>query len=463
MKKYLTLILTPILICLAIICEAQFTIENLSNARENIAIEFLGDTILFVGGRGAKIAEIYNTVTREIENIQEYGSDGFSRAKVISNEEFAVFYDLVSVNLLLRDLYRYNKITNEWTDSKYSVSINEDVLFLFGNEMYSFLRSDLDSISVFNISTFDGYKIKSEFEEREFTIVESNNNIYCVGGIDAESSPSNAINIFNKNTGEWSRELLQTSRREPNVLLHQNKLIINGGFNDFSRKMEVYNIESRSSQIIDLPFNNRDGLLHAKHNTLILAGGDRNDAVKIDLSTLEVGEPYVLEPEENFGLDDMKAAILGDRVIYGGDRFPRIHIYNFSDDTWDIIPLEAAKQNAAVFSYKDKLYIAGGKSEDGELTDELLIFEDMISSNLEPDKSDTYISLFPNPASNQIHLNKNNNEINDFTIYNQNGVILSKGPVQNVIDISHLDSGIYYISLQFPNKVVVVKRFIVVK
>ena len=89
----------------------------------------------------------------------------------------------------------------------------------------------------------------------------------------------------------------------------------------------------------------------------------------------------------------MQAGIIGDRIIFAGDRFPRIHIYNVVDNNWEIISLEKAKEEATIFTYKNRLYIAGGKSEDDELSNELLIFDNLTSTKqINTDLGTTYIS-----------------------------------------------------------------------
>ncbi len=57
--------------------------------------------------------------------------------------------------------------------------------------------------------------------------------------------------------------------------------------------------------------------------------------------------------------------------------------------------------------------------------------------------------VFPNPAKSLLNINYNGNQVKEITIYNGLGLrILNERDKPTEIDISHLDSGIYYIELK---------------
>lgn len=49
-----------ILLLIPFVAKSQFKIENLSQARSGIAYDFIGDTIMFVGGADTDVVDFYN-------------------------------------------------------------------------------------------------------------------------------------------------------------------------------------------------------------------------------------------------------------------------------------------------------------------------------------------------------------------------------------------------------------------
>jgi hypothetical protein len=56
-----------------------------------------------------------------------------------------------------------------------------------------------------------------------------------------------------------------------------------------------------------------------------------------------------------------------------------------------------------------------------------------------------HISIYPNPATDEIHISLNGLSIKEITIYNSSGKLIQKAPFSPYIDISNLPSGIYFI------------------
>ena len=75
------------------------------------------------------------------------------------------------------------------------------------------------------------------------------------------------------------------------------------------------------------------------------------------------------------------------------------------------------------------------------------------SSSCAPYHLENYIFIFPNPASNDIHLEVPQNAF--FQILSLNGRILNKGSLQiglNDISIQDISKGTYFINIQFSNQ-----------
>jgi len=62
----------------------------------------------------------------------------------------------------------------------------------------------------------------------------------------------------------------------------------------------------------------------------------------------------------------------------------------------------------------------------------------------------SYVNIYPNPTSGIINIDTKDNYLKSIKVTNNKGQIVHKS-TEEVIDLSNLDSGIYYITLQFQN------------
>ncbi|MEM9546606.1 MAG: T9SS type A sorting domain-containing protein [Bacteroidota bacterium] len=446
-----------LLLLTSISCFSQMDIGTLSEARYGISTAIMGDTLIFAGGDDYDMADFYTTDGGVID-VQFYGSDGFGSSDVVTTNDIALFYGVTNVNTVIRNFYKYNRLTNEWSDGKYPADFDDDFVYLDGDLLYSHSRFDRDSTSVINIVTNETYKELSGIAVREFGIVQTDDKVYCVGGITQSNDLSNELNVYDLTTKEWSTHLLERARREPNAIVHNNKLIINGGFNDFSKEVEIVDLTTFESQTFDLPTSNRDALLVASGETLIAAGGFRNSAVVINLNTLEVAEPHVLEEEAiNSGLDFLQGQALGEEIIFGGDRWPNFHIYNTTSQTWTVIPMDAVRRSASMFKYKNRVYFVGGRDNDNNNSDAITVFENTSSTN---EGALTGLTIYPNPTSDFITIDFDEGENSTLELYNQQGRLMYNGQFVKNLDISNYTSGLYNLKVQKGN-LTVIKKMIV--
>lgn len=351
---------------------SQFTIQELSYPRSGIAVDFAGDKIILTGGSDVEKAEFYDINTGEIE-IQTYGRDGFTEAKVLSNDRYSFFYSLVGVNLSDRQFYIYDKQENLWLEKGYSNIIYDEAAFISDSLVFFFPIRSTSDLLVYNLKTFETSFVDIPFQERDFAIADIGSKVYCVGGTLDWPIPSNALNIYDKVSREWSSEELELKSIDPSVLVHNGKLIVTGGDNNNSKKLEIFDLSTKTSNIINLPFTNFDPILSARNEKLVIAGGARYDAYVLDLNTLELSPRHILEDDTRSGSRQIQSIILDDKIYFTGARYPRLHVYDFIDNSWSSIELSSVKYKSALFSYKGRLYIAGGETNEKDLSNELLI------------------------------------------------------------------------------------------
>lgn len=436
---------------------AQFIIENMPEPRAAVTVATVGDTIFMVGGENYDKADYFD-VNNGFVNSVVYGSDGWDNAKVLQNDEYLFFHDLSNVGLTNRDFYKYNIASEIWTDGKHGFPSNlDDKLLLIDNDVY-YYEFDHENFTMFNLVTEESVTEASHFSQREFTIVDTEDAIYLVGGEYQDNSRSNKIEIYDKASGVWSTKETLIARRDPTVVFHENKLLINGGFNDFSNDLEIYDLSTNTSVIVELLSASRDCAIIASGDKCIAAGGSRFDAVVVDLNTFELSEPYELREPIGFGLSRTQGVSFGSRMFIVGTFSDKIHIYNTISNDWEILNFSSERSISTLLEYKNRLYIIGGEDLDNVPSDEILIFDALTSVN-EISASD--INIYPNPASNVLNLDNEEYEWLYFSIYNQNGQKVKSGKIENQISLSGLKNGIYNIEFSNNKSIRFIKRVVI--
>ncbi len=447
-----------ILFFLPFVASAQFQTKQLNVGRSNIACDFTKDTILFVGGSDSDIVEYFNIKNGEVFRQEKYTtSDGFTGALVASNDKYAVYYNLYGVNLSDRNIYVNDKTKKKWFDRKDAL-VGGEYVSLIDGKVYSY--SWKDSIHVYDILLNKNSKIPYPVKETDFSITHSEDKIFIVGG-KLNDNNSKSMYEYDSKENKWTKHELLSGRQSPFVSYHENKIIIVGGFNDYSRKVEIYDLQSKTSKEIDIDQNYRDCIIVAKNDKVLLGAGDSNNMLTIDLKTEKVSPVKVLESTANFsGLRNLKAALIGSRVILAGDRFNRIHVYNFDSDTWEIVNITNQMYGANVFEYKNKAYVVGGgKYDKAEYTKDILIFDDLSSSTNNLNSSEEIV-VFPNPSNGFFTWNTGNHKIIKFGLYDIQGKKLVEGS-QNEVNISTYQNGIYNLVLESSNGIKFIKRVVV--
>ena len=106
--------------------------------------------------------------------------------------------------------------------------------------------------------------------------------------------------------------------------------------------------------------------------------------------------------------------------------------------------------------------ISGDKTENSRGGNDFWIIKHAGTLGLEENPFTTAISLYPNPAKNTLHLNTQDQTINQVNIYTMTGsrvMQLDINTVSPTVDVSSLASGVYYIQL-YSGKNVALKKFV---
>ncbi len=358
--------------------QAQIEIQQLAEERYNITSVKFDDRILFVGGDRGDNTVDYLSIPDNTLTSESYSSDGFTGALVLSNDRYAFFYDLFGVNTGIREFMIYDNMDSSWSEGKYELINSADHGYIIENEVYLIDDREADNIVKFNLETQVWESLSLPFEHRRFKVIQNDTKVYFVGG-ELDGNKVTNIEILDIPSMTWSTQNLSTTRRSPNAILHEDYLIVHGGFNDFSREVEIINLSSFESSIVDTEVRNNDAFMIANNSTLILAGDDISDAIIVDINTLALS---TFQLEDTGRMPYLTGANLNDQIYLGGgiNTFANLNVYNTLDDTWEKIDIGEARQRVEMISCANFLYIAGGQTENGE-TDELIIIEQALNDN----------------------------------------------------------------------------------
>ncbi len=148
------------------------------------------------------------------------------------------------------------------------------------------------------------------------------------------------------------------------------------------------------------------------------------------------------------------------KLLWGGAYGRKYYIETSNNGTdWDTI-LNVTNGikglNTHVFNTVNakflKIDFYGRSSNDGYVLYEVEVYHDTISAVKNIESSLNELIVFPNPAQNYIHIQLNDKStIREFKIYNTNGQVVKRFPVQlssTLIDISDLPAGNYLVLTQ---------------
>ncbi len=465
MKKLITIILFvnfSLSIC------AQLETKLLSQPRANISSMIYGDSIYFVGGSFSSKVDYLNLNDCSITN-ETYNSDGFSSATLVQNENIAIFYDLVGVNLSLTQMIIYNPNTKEWTTDLY----HDNASFLqnghiVDDEVIFFDKNDQDEAFSYNLNSNEWTLLPSQFTRRETVMVDTGDKIFFMGGKESFTERSNKVDVYIRSTQLWESFTLTEAKNGFTPVVYQNKIVIAGGTSanvnpDRSVDLvEIIDINDYSINTLTLSEkkNNMTGL--TLQNKVIFAGGNSTRAEVINMDDLTI---EVIELEAENDLVKLRSGKVGNMGVFAGGNDTdgdKIYIYNSLLNEWSLIPIENSRSSISFTETNDKLFLAGGSINFGQdRFDEIYILEDLTvtsTSNL----NEQNISIFPNPANESLTIVQNNLN-HDISIYDISGKLIQTFSTDNTeqiqLDISNLKTGIYFVKLPFEHKNII-RRFI---
>ena len=465
--------------------QAQFEILELSEARFNITSVKFDNQILFVGGdRGDNTVDYLSIPDRQLTS-EQYSSDGLTGAQVLSNDRYAFFYDLSGVNTILREYLVYDNLNGVWSEGTYELINDADHGYIINNTVFLIDDRDTDNIFSFDIETSIWDSLELPFNHREFELVQTDDRLYFVGG-ELDGDRVSNIEILDIPSMTWSSENLTSARSAPNAIVHNNLLIVHGGRNDFSEDVEVVDLSSFESRLINTGVRNNGAIMVANNSTLILAGDNIGDAIIIDLVTEEV-DVFQLEDSR---LPFLTGVAVGDGIYLGGglESFSDLYVYNTMDSTWETIDLGDGREKVEMITCDNTLFVAGGDTPNGE-TNQLVVITVELADNdgdgfdtsvdcddtdpeINPDATEipnngidedcdgadltssvhvldnTVINIYPNPASDVINVEVTGQLQYQSDLYDLQGRRIIYAKNANSLDVQQTPHGTYLLVIK---------------
>lgn len=441
-----TRILISLLFCLTVLlANGQWTYTNLSEAKDALGATSLGSKVYFAGGSDAT------------------GSINFSKVEI------------------------YDVKTKTWSTSNLSVGR----IFLAGVSCGSkvfFAGGTTNSKSYDIVDIYDTITQKWTVEHLSaprllVSAITNGNKVLFAGGVRTEDNIfSNVVDIYDIQTGQWSKDTLSIARASMGVAVAGDLAIFAGGFdmNSYTDRVDIYNFKTGKWTTDTLSMARGLTGATAVGNKVLIAGGMTDPKLSssttdlVDIYDVETGKWSTSKLSLARCFTERTAVTVGDKAYFvGGGNFSGIaldyttsynvvDIYDSKTGTWSVDHLTHDVINHIVAAVDNTLFVAGGYSKIKQKTFSTVeIFTQNPSSSLEL-IDDKVFQVYPNPGRDILTIVAPSSVIiNNVVIYNQAGQkVLQQKPINNWVNISKFNKGMYFLVLTYGQKEVK-KKFIV--
>ena len=435
----------------------DYITKNMSTGRSYLAPAVFENQILLAGGNFKRTVDYFDIETCTLESA-EYGSDGFSNAKVASNENYAMFYDLSGVNLSIRSFYAYEHATKTWYDGDLPIGTSTSMFggYFVGDVLHLFNEDNPQSVYQYDFTSRTWTVEASPVTLTEPVIFETEDKIFFLGNRPTFTSWTNEASVLNKATGVVDTFSLTQARNEMAVVQYEDKLVVAGGSgspvntNTSVDLIEIIDINDYSIETLQMSKKKNDVVGVRVGERVVFAGGYGKTADVVDMNTMTVESTDL---EAQFNLRFLQGGVTGNYAIFAGGNSSDgniIYTYHAEENQWDTIQVNGSREGARVVTLDNKVLVVGGEDDDTDIDyDEILIFEDLIDGVKFP-SLDYEFSLYPNPSSDALSVREiETNLFNHLEIFSLKGRLLSKTAFnkEQSIDISNLAKGQYIIRL----------------
>lgn len=440
MKK--AIFLSAFLLCSVIISYGQWSFSYLTEAKQHMGSASLGTKAYFAGGQNESyslaLVEYYDTLTGAMDVIGNLSiaralpSGGTCGPKVFfaGGCNFFTFTPYSTLDI-------WDTINQEWTVEQLSIprfsiateSKDNRILFAGGN-LPNWTCYDLVEIYDIQTSSWEEIQYLSQARAAMASAVVGDMAIFA-GGVLPGVAMSDRVDIYYFTTNTWETATLSEARGWASATTVDDKVIIAGGLtslNHPSDRVDIYNATTGTwtTDTLSFPRCSNGNAATVKGKAYFAGGGNFNNGAFNSPSDI-------------------------------------VDVYDEENDTWSIIYLEDKLVGHSVIGFGNKLIVAGGN--DGDNIVQTVEILDILTNIESRQKEDAFFNIFPNPANDKITIElpeswaENNARV---YIYAFTGQEMMSGLLANSrteIDISFLDSGLYFLKVE-NNEIIRFTKFI---
>jgi hypothetical protein len=336
------------------------------------------------------------------------------------------------------------------------------IFFAGGCNFFTF--EPYSNLDIYDTLTQQWFVLQLSIPRFSIATVSNENRILFAGGCLANFTCYDLVEIYDIQNGWEQPQYLSQARAAMAYAVVGDLAIFAGGvLPGFSMtdQVDIYNFTTNTWSTATLSEARGWASATAVDNKVLIAGGwtnSNNPSDRVDIYNATTGiwtTASLFAPRCSNG----NAATVNGRAYFaGGGNFSSgafyspsnvVDIYDDPSSSWLINALSEPLTGHSVVGIGDFLVVAGGENADGNLVSNVEIFYDPQTGITTQPKEDESITIYPNPGSNNLTISAPNGVIvDDVVIYHQSGQkVLQWKPVNNTLDISQLQHGMYIINL----------------
>lgn len=388
----------------------------------------------------------------------------------------------------------YDPATDSWSKDQLSkgrafltsVYANGKVFFAGGEDIYSGNGYRTSSIVDIYDEQTNAWSVENLSEGRAWlSAVHVGSKILFAGGMkevniqEIKNNPSDVVDIYDLQTGEWSTAKLSKPRAFIASAVNGNLAFFAGGW-PVTDIIDIYNSETNEWTTDKLSVARGQAAGASVGNLVLFAGGglaasftpsdvvDIYDVVSQKWSTAKLSKAR----------GELLATTIGEKVYFVGGStidqiklvngtafFNHIDIYDHATGQWSTDRMQEKRVNHAVTSLENKLYVGGGDAGPHLVYSNVEIFSSTVVGQSEESLSKAELNIFPNPASDLVNISFNNarsEELHNGTLllFDTFGRLVKKGTftkIPTLFPLRDIPKGLYLIKLSVGDEFLIKK------
>jgi len=208
----------------------------------------------------------------------------------------------------------------------------------------------------------------------KLTAIAAGNRLLFAGGY--TQAFSSRIDIYDRQTMQWSQHELTTPRAQPSAALAGNMLLITGGrerepweYDTLHKNVDVFNAATGTWTVHYLSMAREYIAAAAVGNRAYIAGGNNSSQFPdlVDVFDASSGTWSAMSMGTVIGRSRMSAVVAGGKIYFGGgtQHYPavtsgRLDIYDAATGGWQTGVLKETKDEHAAIAFQDRIFWAGG-------------------------------------------------------------------------------------------------------